>query len=39
MDVQPIVSEIEAFAVMIDDARITADKLADRYVGEGTTGS
>jgi hypothetical protein len=39
MDVQPIVSEIEAFAVMIDDARITADKLADRYVGDGTTGS
>ena len=39
MDVQPIVSEIEAFAVLIDDARITADKLADRYVGEGTTGS
>lgn len=39
MDVQPIVSEIEAFAVMIDDARTTADKLADRYVGDGTTGS
>jgi len=39
MDVQPIVSEIEAFAVMIDDARITADRLADRYVAEGSAAS
>lgn len=39
MDVQPIVSEIEAFAVMIDDARMTADRLADRYVGDGPAGS
>ncbi len=39
MDVKPIVSEIEAFAVMIDDARITADRLADRYVAEGSAGS
>lgn len=39
MDVQPIVSEIEAFAVMIDEARMTADRLADRYVGDGAAGS
>jgi len=39
MEMQPIVSEIEAFAVMIDDARITADRLADRYVGDGSAGS
>jgi hypothetical protein len=39
MDVQPIVAEVEAFAVMIDDARHIADRLADRYVGEVTTGS
>jgi len=39
MDVQPIVSEVEAFADMIDDARNIADRLADRYVAEGSAGS
>lgn len=39
MDVLPVAQQVEAFAVMIDDARRTADRLADKYVGEGTTGS
>ena len=39
MDVKPIAAEIEAFAGEIDDARVIADRLADRYIAEGTTGS
>lgn len=39
MDVQPVVSEVESFALMIDDARLIADRLADRYVGDGSAGS
>ncbi len=39
MDVQPILAEVEAFAGMIDEARLIADRLADRYVGEGVTAS
>jgi len=39
MDVAPIAAEIESFAGMIDDARVIADRLADRYVGEGVAGS
>jgi hypothetical protein len=39
MDVQPIVSEIEAFAREIDDARSIADRLADRYIAEGSASS
>lgn len=39
MEVQPIVAEVESFAAMIDDARSIADRLADRYVAEGATGS
>lgn len=39
MDVQPIAAEIEAFADQIDEARGIADRLADRYIAEGTTGS
>jgi hypothetical protein len=39
MDVLPVAQQVEAFAVMIDDARRTADRLADKYVGEGATGS
>ncbi|HRK66990.1 MAG TPA: hypothetical protein PKY73_05510 [Hyphomonas sp.] len=39
MDVQPIARQVEDFAVMIDDARRTADRLAEKYVGEDATGS
>ncbi len=39
MDVLPIAQQVEAFAVMIDDARRTADRLADKYVGEDAAGS
>lgn len=39
MDVQPIVTEIEAFAREIDDARGIADRLADRYIAEGAASS
>jgi hypothetical protein len=39
MDVQPIAAEIAAFADQIDEARGIADRLADRYIAEGTTGS
>lgn len=39
MDVKPIAAEIERFAVMIDDARTIADRLAERYVAGGTAGS
>jgi len=39
MDVQPIAAEIAAFAGQIDEARGIADRLADRYLSEGITGS
>lgn len=39
MDVQPVVAEVESFAVMIDDARMIADRLAERYVSEGAAAS
>lgn len=39
MDVQPVAQQVEAFAVMIDDARRMADRLAEKYIGEDATGS
>ncbi len=39
MEVMPIAAEIEAFAREIDSARVIADRLADRYIAEGTAGS
>lgn len=39
MDVAPIVFQVEAFAETIDEARRTADKLADRYISEDSAGS
>lgn len=37
MDVTPIVMQVEAFAGKIDEARLMADRLAERYVGDGAT--
>lgn len=37
MDVTPIVMQVEAFAEKIDEARRMADRLAERYVGDGAT--
>lgn len=39
MDVQPIALEIEKFAGLIDNARSIADRLAERYVADGSAGS
>ncbi|MBA3069480.1 MAG: hypothetical protein FP825_13495 [Hyphomonas sp.] len=39
MDVQPILAEIDSFAVLIDDARSIADRLAERYMSDGAAGS
>lgn len=39
MDIQPVARQVEEFASMIDDARRTADRLADRYIGADATGS
>jgi hypothetical protein len=39
MDVRPISVEIEHFASLIDDARTIADRLAERYMADGTAGS
>lgn len=39
MDIEPVARQVEQFASMIDTARRTADRLAEKYIGEEPTGS